>query len=439
MKIALILKLLMIVITALITIAYLTITERKIMASIQRRKGPNVVGIWGILQPIADGFKLLIKERITPLKSNWRLFLVAPIIVLSLSFLCWTLIPFTLETDNSLTREDLTKNIDLESYKRSILQVVYNINDEIVKEIPKFILIISNNCVYTITESYSYFLYDFTGSSALYYGILVLLMISSLNVYGIIMAGWSSYSKYAFFGALRSAAQMISYEVSITLILLPVIFLSGTMNLTEIVWTQMHTGWYVFTLFPSFVLFLISIIAETNRAPFDLPEAEAELVAGYNVEYSAITFAMFFLGEYSYMIIMSTLGTILFFGGWSTNLLLNSFTFTAMIFIVKILIFCFVYVLVRAALPRYRYDQLMDIGWKVFLPWALCIFWIILIANLNLNLNFFQMEIYLNRCFSDTMLFSSAILINNSIDLDLIYQYMHIEHSKIFQYLWFYR
>lgn len=375
-------NLILIIICSLICIAFFTIAERKIMASIQRRKGPNVVGLFGLLQPIADGLKLLIKEIIIPLKSSWKLFLIAPLLVLSLSFLTWTILPFTLERDDSLTKLEF------------ILK-----HEHKYLNIDKYWLIIN--------EWFTQF--DFTGHSSLTYGILILLAISSLNVYGIIIAGWSSYSKYAFFGALRSAAQMISYEVSIMLVLLPIILLSGTLNLIEIVWAQMHSIWYIITLFPTFLLFLISIIAETNRAPFDLPEAEAELVAGYNVEYSAIIFAMFFLGEYSNMLLMSVLITILFLGGWSFYFVISTWM-AIIIFISKILIFCYIYILVRASLPRYRYDQLMDIGWKIFLPWSISFLWIFLIYILQNNYNLYQLEI-----FSEKNLTNDFFLTSNSI------------------------
>jgi len=200
------------------------------------------------------------------------------------------------------------------------------------------------------------------------YGLLFLLAISSLNVYGIIIAGWASNSKYAFLGALRSAAQMISYEVSIGLCILPVILLSGSLNLGEIVFIQSITGWFVLPLLPCTIIFFISMLAETNRAPFDLPEAEAELVAGYNVEYSSIIFAMFFLGEYSNMLLMSAIIVILFFGGWLPGILFPTVVPAFIIFSIKISLCCFLFILVRATFPRYRYDQLMNIGWKIFLP-----------------------------------------------------------------------
>lgn len=406
------LNLLIILLCALVGIAYLTIAERKVMAAIQRRKGPNIVGNLGILQPIADGVKLLLKERIIPMKSNWKLFLVSPLLVLTLSFLCWTVIPFTLEQSNVL---------NFSIFPLSLRNSV---------KIDIEILAIPSNWFY---------IYDFTGNSTMYYGILILLMISSLNVYGIIMAGWSSYSKYAFFGALRSAAQMISYEVSITLILLPIIFLTGTMNLTEIIWVQMHTNWYILTLFPTFILFLISMVAETNRAPFDLPEAEAELVAGYNVEYSSIIFAMFFLGEYSNMIVMSVLATTLFLGGWDTSWFLHSNELSIIFFVCKILLFCYIYILIRASLPRYRYDQLMDIGWKIFLPWALCLFWIILVCNLNCGLNLIQLEILgTQRCSDWQYLISSYIISTELFDFNLLGYYYFDDILSLIEFLFFY-
>jgi NADH-quinone oxidoreductase subunit H len=203
------------------------------------------------------------------------------------------------------------------------------------------------------------------------YGVLFLLAVSGLNVYGIIIAGWASNSKYAFLGALRSAAQMISYEVSLGILILPVILLAGSLNLTEIVAAQEKTVWFFFPLFPCAVMFFISMLAETNRAPFDLPEAEAELVAGYNVEYSSIIFAMFFLGEYSNMLLMATIIVLLFFGGWLSPFGVLSFIPGSIFFSLKIVFFCYLFILVRAAFPRYRYDQLMDIGWKTFLPLSL--------------------------------------------------------------------
>jgi NADH-quinone oxidoreductase subunit H len=303
-----ILKILMLVIPLLISVAYFTIAERKIMGSIQRRRGPNVIGFLGLLQPLADGLKLFVKETIFPSNSNFVIFLVAPIITFILSLIGWAVIPFS-------------ENV-----------VLADIN----------------------------------------IGILYLLAVSSLSVYGIIMAGWSSNSKYPFLGALRSTAQMISYEVSIGFIIINVSICTGSFNLSSIVLAQKNI-WFCIPLFPMFILFAISMLAETNRHPFDLPEAEAELVSGYNVEYSAMTFALFFLGEYANMLLMSSFISILFLGGWlplfniyPLHLLPGSFWFSF-----KVLLGVFFFILTRATLPRYRYDQLMYIGWKCFLPLSL--------------------------------------------------------------------
>ena len=303
-----ILKILAIVIPLLISVAYFTIAERKIMGSIQRRRGPNVIGFLGLLQPLADGLKLFVKETILPSNSNLFIFLLAPLLSFILSLIGWAVIPLS------------------ESIVISDLNV----------------------------------------------GILYLFSISALSVYGIILAGWSSNSKYPFLGALRSAAQMISYEVSIGFIVITVALCSGSFNLSKIVLAQ-NQVWFLIPLFPMFVLFYISMLAETNRHPFDLPEAEAELVSGYNVEYSSMTFALFFLGEYANMLLMSTFSAILFLGGWlplfnffPLNTLPGSFWLS-----LKILIGVVFFILTRAALPRYRYDQLMYIGWKSFLPIAL--------------------------------------------------------------------
>nr|QVX31315.1 NADH dehydrogenase subunit 11 [Attheya longicornis] len=303
-----ILKILMLVIPLLISVAYFTIAERKIMGSIQRRRGPNVIGFLGLLQPLADGLKLFVKETIFPSNSNFVIFLVAPIITFILSLIGWAVIPFS-------------ENV-----------VLADIN----------------------------------------IGILYLLAVSSLSVYGIIMAGWSSNSKYPFLGALRSTAQMISYEVSIGFIIVNVSICTGSFNLSSIVLAQKNI-WFCIPLFPMFILFAISMLAETNRHPFDLPEAEAELVSGYNVEYSAMTFALFFLGEYANMLLMSSFISILFLGGWlplfnvfPLYLLPGSFWFS-----LKVLLGVFFFIVTRATLPRYRYDQLMYIGWKCFLPLSL--------------------------------------------------------------------
>jgi len=308
MILASLVKILGLIVPLLIAVAYLTLAERKVMASMQRRKGPNVVGFFGLLQPLADGLKLLIKEPVLPSNANTLLFAAAPILTFLLSLISWAVIPF----GYGLVLSDL--NV----------------------------------------------------------GVLYIFAISSLGVYGIILAGWSSNSKYAFLGALRSAAQMVSYEVSIGLILITILLCVGSLNITEIVMAQSKI-WYGIPLFPILVLFFISALAETNRAPFDLPEAEAELVAGYNVEYSSMGFALFFLGEYANMILMSTLASILFLGGWlpPLNAALFYWIPSGVWLGLKVCFFLFLFIWVRAAFPRYRYDQLMRLGWKVFLPLSL--------------------------------------------------------------------
>nr|YP_009295181.1 NADH dehydrogenase subunit 1 [Dasya binghamiae]AOH77193.1 NADH dehydrogenase subunit 1 [Dasya binghamiae] len=317
-----ILKIIVIILPLLIAIAYLTLAERKVMAAIQRRKGPNVVGIFGLLQPLADGLKLFVKETILPSSSNLNIFILAPILTFFLGLLSWCIIP------------------------------------------------LGEGLVY----------------SDLNVGVLFLLAISSLGVYGIIMSGWASNSKYAFLGALRSAAQMISYEVSIGLIIINVLLCSGSLNFSEIVLAQ-QSIWYAIPLFPILVMFYISILAETNRAPFDLPEAEAELVAGYNVEYSAMGFALFFLGEYANMILMCSLTVIFFMGGWLPLLNFNFFFWIPDViwFGLKVTILLFGFIWVRSSFPRYRYDQLMRLGWKVFLPLSLA--YIILFSGLLISLD----------------------------------------------------
>jgi NADH-quinone oxidoreductase subunit H len=321
------------IICILIAVAYFTIAERKVMAAIQRRKGPNVIGFWGLLQPLADGAKLIFKELLIPTRANSTIFLIAPIMVLVLSIVSWSIIPAGLTKEyKGLLRDYITSNFHILEFQ-TLIQASTNAD--------------------------------------ISYGVLFLLAVSGLNVYGIIIAGWASNSKYAFLGALRSAAQMISYEVSLGLLILPVILLAGSLNLTEIIAAQERTVWFVFPLLPCAIMFFISMLAETNRAPFDLPEAEAELVAGYNVEYSSIIFAMFFLGEYSNMLLMATIIVIFFFGGWLSPFRFLNWIPGAFFFSFKIVIFCFLFILVRAAFPRYRYDQLMDIGWKTFLPLSL--------------------------------------------------------------------
>lgn len=303
-----ILKILTIIVPLLLSVAYFTIAERKLMGIIQRRKGPNVIGFLGLLQPLADGLKLFAKETILPSNSNLVVFLLAPILTFILSLLGWAVIPFS----------------------EHIVLADLNV------------------------------------------GILYLLAVSSLSVYGILLAGWSSNSKYPFLGALRSAAQMISYEVSIGFVILNVAICTGSFNLSNIVLSQKNT-WYILPFFPMFIIFCISMLAETNRHPFDLPEAEAELVSGYNVEYSAMTFALFFLGEYANMLLMSSFVSILFLGGWlplidifPLNILPGSFWFS-----LKIILGVIFFIVTRATLPRYRYDQLMHIGWKCFLPFSI--------------------------------------------------------------------
>ena len=305
---SIILKILSIVVPLLISVAYFTIAERKLMGSIQRRRGPNVIGFLGLLQPLADGLKLFVKETILPSNSNILIFIIAPLITFILSLIGWAVIP-------------ISENILI---------------------------------------------------SDLNLGVLYLLAVSSLSVYGIVMAGWSSNSKYPFLGSLRSAAQMISYEVSIGFIIVNICICTGSFNLSTIVLAQKNI-WFIVPLFPMFILFYISMLAETNRHPFDLPEAEAELVSGYNVEYSAMTFALFFLGEYANMLLMSTFSSILFLGGWLP--IINIFPLTILPgsfwLSIKILLGVTFFILTRAALPRYRYDQLMHIGWKSFLPLSL--------------------------------------------------------------------
>lgn len=336
----------------LISVAYFTIAERKIMAAIQRRLGPNIEGgPFGLIQPIADGLKLFLKEFIIPSQANIFLFVFSPLLIFTLSLTGWAVFPFYL----TLTFQKIT----------------------------------------FFFEDFSFFMcFENFFISDPVFGILFLLSLSSLNVYGIILGGWASNSKYAFLGALRSASQMISYEVSIGLTILPVLILTGSFNLTEIILIQSKTCWFIFPLFPNFIIFFISMLAETNRAPFDLPEAEAELVAGYNVEYGSSAFALYFIGEYSSMLLMATLIVLLFCGGWLFPFFnIKSLNFlTPICFAIKIAFFAFSYILVRAAFPRYRYDQLMDIGWKIFLPFTLG--FLIFIISLFLFFNFLPLNFF---------------------------------------------
>ena len=323
-----IIKSLLIALPLIIAVAYFTLVERKIMAGIQRRRGPDVVGAWGLIQPFADAAKLILKETILPSTANTVLFVIAPILSFMLSLVGWAVIPFG------------------ETFVLADINV----------------------------------------------GVLYLFAVSSLGVYGIIMSGWASNSKYAFLGGLRSAAQMVSYEVSIGFILIAVILCAGSLNLSTIVMSQ-QTVWYGLPLFPMFFMFFISALAETNRHPFDLPEAEAELVAGYNVEYSAAGFALFFLGEYANMIMMSSITTIMFLGGWlpfvdifPINLVPGPIWFG-----LKVCFFVALFVWARAAYPRYRYDQLMRLGWKIFLPLSLG--WVLFIAGILLGFNWLPFNI----------------------------------------------
>ncbi len=314
------------------------------MAGIQRRRGPNLVGLWGLLQPLADGLKLFSKEVLIPWNSNRKIFLYAPIVILTLSLLAWAVVPFGLYEQTEIILYHFYTN-----------QTLLNSNNNPWKWITHFSILADIRAI-----------------------LLFLLAISSLNVYGIICAGWASHSKYAFLGALRAAAQMIAYEVSIGLTLLPTVALAGSFNFAEIVAEQEKTIWFIIPLLPCAIIFFISMLAETNRAPFDLVEAEAELVAGYNVEYSSMTFAMFFLAEYCNMILMSTILVTLFLGGWLAPLKCLTIAIIPFWFCIKIIIVCFLIVLTRAALPRYRYDQLMMLGWKQLLPITFGYFFLIM-------------------------------------------------------------
>ncbi|WP_420406400.1 NADH-quinone oxidoreductase subunit NuoH [Nisaea sp.] len=309
-------QILAIVVPLLVAVAYLTYFERKVIGAMQMRKGPNVVGPFGLLQPLADGVKLFAKETILPAGASKLMFAMAPMLTFILAMIAWAVIPF----DEGMVLADI--NV----------------------------------------------------------GVLYLFAISSLGVYGVIMAGWASNSKYAFLGALRSAAQMVSYEVSIGFVMITVLLCVGSLNLSAIVEAQ-RTVWFAIPLLPMFVIFFVSALAETNRAPFDLPEGESELVAGYFVEYSSMTFALFFLGEYANMILMSGITAILFLGGWLPIFDVAPFNWIPgpIWLIGKICFVLFFFLWVRATFPRYRYDQLMRLGWKVFLPFSLL--WVVITAG----------------------------------------------------------
>ncbi len=309
-------KILFLLVPVLVSVAMIVWLDRRIWAFVQKRQGPNVVGPFGLLQSLADALKYIFKEVIIPSSSNKVIFILAPIITMTLALISWAVIPF------------------------SATRVLADIN----------------------------------------VGILYLFAVSSLGVYGIIMGGWASNSKYPFLGAIRSAAQMVSYEVSIGVIIINVLLCVGSLNLNDIVMAQENL-WFVIPLFPMFVIFFISALAETNRPPFDLPEAEAELVAGYQTEYSGMMYAMFWLGEYANILLMCAMGAILFLGGWLSPIDLYPFNLIpgAIWMIFKILLLFVLFALVKAIVPRYRYDQLMRLGWKIFLPLSLT--WVVLTAS----------------------------------------------------------
>ena len=309
-------KILFLLIPVLVSVAMIVWLDRRVWAFVQKRQGPNVVGPFGLLQSLADALKYIFKEIIIPASSNKIIFILAPIITMTLALVSWAVIPFG---EN---------------------QVIANIN----------------------------------------VGILYLFAVSSLGVYGIIMGGWASNSKYPFLGAIRSAAQMVSYEVSIGVIIINVLLCVGSLNLNDIVLAQKNM-WFIVPLFPMFVIFFISALAETNRPPFDLPEAEAELVAGYQTEYSGMMYAMFWLGEYANILLMCAMGSILFLGGWLSPVEIYPFNYVpgAIWLILKILLLFILFALVKAIVPRYRYDQLMRLGWKVFLPFSLI--WVVITSS----------------------------------------------------------
>ena len=309
-------RILFLLIPILVTVALVVWFDRRVWAFVQKRRGPNVVGPFGLLQTVADALKFMFKEISIPASANKVIFILAPIVTMTLALIAWAVIPFSEE------------------------------------------LVLSNINV----------------------GILYLFAISSLGVYGILMGGWASNSRYPFLGSIRSAAQMVSYEVSIGIIIVNVLLCVGSLNLKDIVLAQKNI-WFIIPLFPMFVIFFISALAETNRPPFDLPEAESELVAGYQTEYSGMMFAMFWLGEYANILLMCAMGSILFLGGWLSPINLYPFNLLPSPFwmILKILLLFFLFALVKAIVPRYRFDQLMRLGWKVFLPFSLI--WVILTAS----------------------------------------------------------
>ena len=320
-------KIIFLLLPVLVSVALIVWLDRRVWAFVQKRKGPNVVGPFGILQTLADALKFIFKEIIIPASSNKVIFVLAPIITLTLALIAWAVIPFSIE------------------------MVLSNIN----------------------------------------VGILYLFAVSSLSVYGIIMGGWASNSKYPFLGAIRSAAQMISYEVSIGIIIVNVLLCVGSLNLNEIVLAQENV-WFIFPLFPMFIIFFISALAETNRPPFDLPEAESELVSGYQTEYSGMMYAMFWLGEYANILLLCALGSILFLGGWLSPIDMYPFNMIPGPFwmIFKILFLFILFSLVKATVPRYRFDQLMRLGWKIFLPLSLT--WVVLTASFLFFLDILPMK-----------------------------------------------
>lgn len=317
-------KILIVILPLLISVAYFTLAERKGLATIQRRMGPNVVGTYGLLQPLADGFKLFMKENVVPSNANTILFIISPIITFIVSLIGWAVVPYDI----------------------------------------------------------------FSTTSVLNIGMIYLFAVSSLGFYGIAMSGWASNSKYPFLGSLRSTAQMVSYEVSLGFVILTIILCVGSFDLKEIIMSQIDI-WYVVPFFPLFIVFFTSALAETNRHPFDLPEAEAELVSGYNVEYSSMAFALFSLGEYANMLMMCILNSTIFFGGWLPFIniaIINDYIPGSFWLGLKICFFVLLFIWMRAALPRYRYDQLMDLGWKIFLQIAIA--YLFVVASILVSFNF---------------------------------------------------